>query len=164
MVAQAYNFPDYQFVIAGVSNLPKELYARWQSIFPIKVVYDDAYNLLSVADAALVTSGTATLETALLNVPQVVCYKTSGVSFAIAKMVIKVPYISLVNLVAQKKIVPELIQSDLNNITVQEELKKILTPEGRQAQLEGYAEVRALLGDKGASAKAGSLMVDYLLK
>ncbi|MDI9879793.1 lipid-A-disaccharide synthase [Flectobacillus longus] len=164
MVAQAYNFPDYQFVIAGVSNLPKELYARWQSIFPIKVVYDDAYNLLSVADAALVTSGTATLETALLNVPQVVCYKTSGISFAIAKMVIKVPYISLVNLVAQKKIVPELIQSDLNNITVQEELKKILVPEGRQAQLEGYAEVRALLGDKGASAKAGSLMVDYLLK
>jgi lipid-A-disaccharide synthase len=63
-----------------------------------------------------------------------------------------------------EKIVPELIQSDLNNITVQEELKKILTPEGRQAQLEGYAEVRALLGDKGASAKAGSLMVDYLLK
>lgn len=164
MVAQAYNFPDYQFVIAGVSNLPKELYARWQSIFPIKVVYDDAYNLLSVADAALVTSGTATLETALLNVPQVVCYKTSGISFAIAKMVIKVPYISLVNLVAQKKIVPELIQNDLNNITVQEELNKILTPEGRQAQLEGYAEVRALLGDKGASAKAGSLMVDYLLK
>jgi lipid-A-disaccharide synthase len=79
-------------------------------------------------------------------------------------MVIKVPYISLVNLVAQKKIVPELIQEDLNNITVQEELNKILTPEGRQAQLEGYAEVRALLGDKGASAKAGSLMVDYLLK
>lgn len=164
MVAQAYNFPDYQFVIAGVSNLPKELYARWQSIFPIKVVYDDAYNLLSVADAALVTSGTATLETALLNVPQVVCYKTSGISFAIAKMVIKVPYISLVNLVAQKKIVPELIQGDLNNITVQEELKKILTSEGRQAQLEGYAEVRALLGDTGASAKAGSLMMDYLLK
>lgn len=164
MVAQAYNFPDYQFVIAGVSNLPKELYARWQSIFPIKVVYDDAYNLLSVADAALVTSGTATLETALLNVPQVVCYKTSGISFAIAKMVIKVPYISLVNLVAQKKVVPELIQNDLNNITVQEELNKILTPEGRQAQLEGYAEVKALLGDKGASAKAGSLMVDYLLK
>ncbi|NBA75097.1 lipid-A-disaccharide synthase [Emticicia sp. ODNR4P] len=164
MVAQAYNFPDYQFVIAGVSNLPKELYARWQSIFPIKVVYDDAYNLLSVADAALVTSGTATLETALLNVPQVVCYKTSGISFAIAKMVIKVPYISLVNLVAQKKVVPELIQNDLNNITVQEELNKILTPEGRQAQLEGYAEVRAILGEKGASAKAGSLMVDYLLK
>ncbi|MDI9859744.1 lipid-A-disaccharide synthase [Flectobacillus roseus] len=164
MVAQAYNFPDYQFVIAGVSNLPKELYARWQSIFPIKVVYDDAYNLLSVADAALVTSGTATLETALLNIPQVVCYKTSGISFAIAKMVIKVPYISLVNLVAQKKIVPELIQNDLNNTTVQEELNKILTPEGRQAQLEGYAEVKALLGDKGASAKAGSLMVDYLLK
>ncbi|MFY7828818.1 MAG: lipid-A-disaccharide synthase [Flectobacillus sp.] len=164
MVAQAYNFPDYQFVIAGVSNLPKELYARWQSIFPIKVVYDDAYNLLSVADAALVTSGTATLETALLNVPQVVCYKTSGISFAIAKMVIKVPYISLVNLVAQKKIVPELIQNDLNNNTVQEELNKILRPEGRQAQQEGYAEVRAILGEKGASAKAGSLMVDYLLK
>jgi lipid-A-disaccharide synthase len=89
MVAQAYNFPDYQFVIAGVSNLPKELYARWQSIFPIKVVYDDAYNLLSVADAALVTSGTATLETALLNVPQVVCYKTSGISFASPKWLSK---------------------------------------------------------------------------
>jgi lipid-A-disaccharide synthase len=89
MVAQAYNFPDYQFVIAGVSNLPKELYARWQSIFPIKVVYDDAYNLLSVADAALVTSGTATLETALLNVPQVVCYKTSGISFALPKWLSK---------------------------------------------------------------------------
>lgn len=163
MVTQAYNFPDYQFVVAGVSNLPKELYARWQSLFPIKIVYDDSYNLLSVAEAALVTSGTATLETALLNIPQVVCYKTSGISYAIAKRLIRVPFISLVNLIAQKKVVTELIQNDLTAENLKIELEKItINLTTRQEQLEGYAEIIRILGEKGASEKAGSLMVDYL--
>ncbi len=163
MVAQAYQFPDYQFVIAGVSNLPKELYARWQSLFPVKVVYDDAYNLLSVAEAALVTSGTATLETALLNVPQVVCYKTSAISYSIAKRLIKVPFISLVNLIAQKAVVPELIQDEFHTQRVQTELARLLgNSEARQQQLEGYAFINTILGEKGASQRAGELMVKYL--
>lgn len=163
MLSQVYEFPDYQFVVAAVSNLPRELYTRWQSIFPIKIVYDDAYNLLSVADAALVTSGTATLETALLNVPQVVCYRTSGITYQIVKRLIRVPYISLVNLIAEKKVVTELIQNDLTKEKLQIELSKItLDATGRNEQLEGYAAIREKMGTKGASEKAGSLMVNYL--
>jgi len=105
MMSQVYDFPDYQFVIAAVSNLPKELYARWQSIFPVKLVIDDAYNLLSVADAALVTSGTATLETALFGVPQVVCYRGGWAAYQVYKRVIRVPFVSLVNLILGREVV-----------------------------------------------------------
>ncbi len=163
MLSQVYNFPDYQFVIGGVSNLPKELYTRWLSLFPVKIVYDDAYNLLTVADAALVTSGTATLETALLNVPQVVCYKGGAIAAALAKRLIKVPFISLVNLIAEKEVVRELIQQQLTPENLQAELHKItLNQASRQEQLDGYAHIKAILGEKGASQKAGELMVGYL--
>jgi lipid-A-disaccharide synthase len=162
MTSTKSQFPDYQYVIAGVSNLPDSLYKPFEKE-DIKRVTDDAYNLLSVATAALVTSGTATLETALFNVPQVVCYKTGALSYMIAKQLIRVPYISLVNLVAEKEAVKELIQNDLTTEHLIEELRDIL-PNGakREIQLQDYRHVKALLGDKGASEKTGKLMVEYL--
>jgi lipid-A-disaccharide synthase len=165
MLSQVYEFPDYQFVIGTVSNLPKELYARWQSIFPVKLVVDDAYNLLSVADAALVTSGTATLETALFNVPQVVCYRGGWAAYQVYKRVIRVPFVSLVNLIAGREIVKELLQYDLTKENLTEELKNITVNQyTRQKQLEGYAEIKNILGEKGASERAGALMVAEIRK
>ena len=165
MLSQVYEFPDYQFVIGTVSNLPKELYARWQSIFPVKLVVDDAYNLLSVADAALVTSGTATLETALFNVPQVVCYRGGWAAYQVYKRVIQVPFVSLVNLIAGREVVKELLQYDLTKEDLTDELTKItINQHTRQSQLNGYAEIRNILGEKGASERAGALMVEEVRK
>ncbi len=165
MLSQVYEFPDYQFVIGTVSNLPKELYARWQSIFPVKLVVDDAYNLLSVADAALVTSGTATLETALFNVPQVVCYRGGWAVYQVYKRVIRVPFVSLVNLIAGREVVKELLQYDLTKENLTDELTKItINQSTRQSQLDGYAEISNILGEKGASERAGMLMVKEVRK
>ena len=165
MMSQVYEFPDYQFVIGAVSNLPRELYARWQSIFPVKIVIDDAYNLLSVADAALVTSGTATLETVLFNVPQVVCYRGGWAAYQVYKRLIRVPFVSLVNLIAGREVVKELLQYDLIKENLFTELSKITTnPTTRQNQLDGYLEIRNILGEKGASERAGALMVADLKK
>jgi lipid-A-disaccharide synthase len=162
MTATKPYFPDYQYVIAGVSNLPIELYQSFENN-NIKLVTDAAYDLLSVATAALVTSGTATLETALFEVPQVVCYKTGSISYAIAKRLIRIPYISLVNLIVQKEAVRELIQEELTTENLTLELKAIL-PDGekRNRQLNDYHEVKAILGEKGASERVGELMVKYL--
>ena len=165
MMSQVYEFPDYQFVIGTVSNLPIELYARWQSIFPVKLVTDDAYNLLSVADAALVTSGTATLETALFNVPQVVCYRGGWAAYQVYKRVIRVPFVSLVNLIAGREVVKELLQYDLTKENLTKELSKITTNKTtRQNQLDGYSEIRNILGEKGASERVGKLVVEELRK
>ncbi|WP_041343350.1 lipid-A-disaccharide synthase [Runella slithyformis] len=162
MTSTKSQFPEYQYVIAGVSNLPDDLYKSFEDE-GVKCVTNEAYNLLSVASAALVTSGTATLETALFNVPQVVCYKTGALSYLIARQLIRVPYISLVNLVAEKEAVKELIQNELTTERLTEELRAVL-PGGarREVQLEDYCHVKALLGEKGASEKAGRLMVHYL--
>ena len=163
MMSQVYEFPDYQFVIGAVSNLPKELYARWQSIFPVKIVIDDAYNLLSVADAALVTSGTATLETALFNIPQVVCYRGGWAAYQVYKRVIRVPFVSLVNLIAGRELVKELLQNDFTKENLTEELSKItINQTSRKNQLVGYLEIKNILGEKGASERAGALMVQSL--
>jgi lipid-A-disaccharide synthase len=163
MMSQVYEFPDYQFVIGAVSNLPKELYARWQSIFPVKIVMDDAYNLLSVADAALVTSGTATLETALFNIPQVVCYKGGWAAYQVYKRVIRVSFVSLVNLIAGREVVKELLQNDLTKENLFTELSKItINQTTRQNQLDGYAEIKNILGEKGASERTGRLVVEEL--
>ena len=163
MLAVQPHFPDHQFVIAGVKNLPASLYDKYVTAGKAVIVYESTYDLLSVADAALVTSGTATLETALLNVPEVVCYKTSGFSYAIAKRVIKVRFISLVNLIMDKEVVRELIQDELNEKNISEELASIL-PGGkkRDIQLGDYARLQELVGSEGASERAGRLMVSYL--
>lgn len=164
MLAAANRFPDYQFVVGMVSNLPDELYDRFLGNYPtIKRVNDAAYDLLSISAAALVTSGTATLETALLNIPQVVCYKTTGVSYAIAKRLIAVPFISLVNLIAGFQVVPELIQNMLTPDHIAAELSQIL-PGGSQraSQLAGYAAIQQKMGEPGASERAGRFMVAAL--
>ncbi|GAB3703259.1 lipid-A-disaccharide synthase [Spirosoma flavus] len=159
-------FPDYQFVLGTVSNLPTTLYDSLLIDFPnVKRAQDAAYDVLTIATAALVTSGTATLETALLNVPQVVCYKTTGISYAIAKRLIAVPFISLVNLIAGREVVKELIQNDLTSDNVARELQAILPDTiGRKDMLAGYAEVQAKMGEPGASERAGRKMVGELQK
>jgi lipid-A-disaccharide synthase len=165
MVSVVSEFPDYEFIIAGVSDFEETYY---QQIFAkagftgkIKIVFDQTYDLLSHATAALVTSGTATLETSLFEVPQVVCYKTSGITYAIAKNLIKVPYISLVNLVGEKKIVTELIQQHLNTKEITLELRKILpsAPE-RQIQLNDYKILKERLSVTGASETTARLIVN----
>lgn len=156
-------FRDYQFVVAAVSNLNQSYYENFNRDPNIKIVYDQTYDLLANAQAALVTSGTATLETALFNVPQVVCYTTSLISYWIGRAVIKVPYISLVNLIAGKPVVTELIQNELTGRNIITELKKILTDENFiQQQKASYQEIREKLGEANSAAKAAELMVKYL--
>ncbi|MBD2754987.1 lipid-A-disaccharide synthase [Spirosoma validum] len=164
MLTATRQFPDYQFVVGTVSNLPKELYDHFLRDYPdVLRVSDAAYDLLHISTAALVTSGTATLETALLNIPQVVCYKTTGVTYAIAKHLIAVPFISLVNLIADREVVKELIQNEFTPEHVTAELKAIL-PGGSQRdnQLVGYADVQKKMGEPGASERAGQQMVKVL--
>lgn len=166
MLEATRQFPGYQFVVGTVSNLPQKLYDGLLTDYPaITRVSDAAYDLLHISTAALVTSGTATLETALLNIPQVVCYKTTGISYAIAKQLIAVPFISLVNLIADREVVRELIQRDLTPQQITAELQRILPGNpGRETQLAGYAEVQQKMGGPGASERAGRLMVDELRK
>lgn len=157
-------FPTYQFVVGTVSNLPASLYdtllANYSGVLRVE---DAAYDLLQVSTAALVTSGTATLETALLNIPQVVCYRTTVISYAIAKNLIAVPFISLVNLIANREVVKELIQNDLTPDQITAELQRILPgQEGRSTLLSGYADVQKKMGAAGASERAGRLMVEAL--
>lgn len=156
-------FPQYQFVVAAVSNLNREFYRNFEQSADLSIVTNQTYDLLAQAQAALITSGTATLETALFNVPQVVCYSTSAISYWIARLVIKVPYISLVNLIANKPVVKELIQSDLTSQNIIIELKKITENEAViQQQKNDYQAIRNLLGEAKSAEKAAQIMVKYL--
>ena len=162
MIAILPGFQEYQFVVAGVSNLDPNYYRHFERN-GIKFLFDQTFDLLSYAKAALVTSGTATLETALFDVPQIVCYRTSALSYAIGKMVIKVPYISLVNLIVGRAVVKELIQGDFNARNLLDELRTLLTDADYMARLKvGYAELRAKLGQQQAANKTAKLMVGYL--
>jgi lipid-A-disaccharide synthase len=122
-------------------------------------VQKQTYDLLSQAEAALVTSGTATLETALFQVPEVVCYKGGNLSYQIAKRLIDVKYISLVNLIVDKPLVKELIQNNFNSKELHNELLKLFLPENRAEIKSGFTELQALMGDAGASQRAAALMV-----
>ena len=162
MLAVLPAFQDYQFVVAGVSNLDRTYYQHFERN-GIRIVFDQAYDLLSRASAALVTSGTATLETALFNVPQVVCYRTSALTYLIGKALIKVPYISLVNLIVGREVVAEFIQGNFTARNLLDELKRLLTDQDYIArQKAGYAELREKLGQRSAARQAASLMVKYL--
>lgn len=163
MVKVARFFPEYQFVLAGVKNLPDELYRKIIGKEPVILVKDKTLEVLKISEAALVKSGTATLESALLNVPQVVCYKGDFFSMLIALMVIKVKYISLVNLIMDTEVVREIRGYSLNSRNLVRELKAIL-PGGnsRQKILENYVQVRMRLGPAGASARIAGDMVKRL--
>ena len=155
-------YPNSQFLIAGVRNLSPEVYEKALAA-GIKVVYDQTYDLLYHANAAIVTSGTATLETALFNVPQVVVYKTSSISYHIAKLLIRVQFISLVNLIAGKEVVKELIQEHYSVSEVKSELNALLGYADRKREIrEGYAEVREKLGEGRASDETARLIVNSL--
>ena len=158
-------FPDYQFVVAKAPSLDDSLYQSFMQGYPnVSSVSNETYALLTRSAAALVTSGTATLETALFGVPQVVCYKASPVTYSIAKRLVKLKYISLVNLIMDKPVVTELIQHDLTPENIERELRAILQNGERRARmLQDYDALRALLQQGGnASAKAAQSIVKML--
>jgi lipid-A-disaccharide synthase len=159
------DFPDYKFVIAGISGIGKDFYQSIIGDSKCEIEWDNTYGLLSRSEAAIVTSGTATLETALHHVPEVICYKASPISYLIARQLIKgIEFICIVNLIAGRKIVTELIQNEVNPVNLKRELNALLNTTDRQRILEGYEEVRKLLGESGASARAADLMIGYLNK
>lgn len=155
-------FPDYQFVIAGAPSQPEKVYQSYIKNDRVHFVSNATYDLLSMADAALVTSGTATLETALFKVPQVVCYKSSWLSYQIGKRVVKLKFISLVNLIMDRKVVAELIQNELNTKRLTAELKHILEPKTQQQLQTDYNDLEQQLGGPGASQKVAELVVKDL--
>jgi lipid-A-disaccharide synthase len=156
-------FPEIQFAVAAVDNLPQTYYQPLRVMSNVKFVTGATYDLLSHSRAAIVTSGTATLETALFKVPQVVVYKTSSVSYVIAKNLIRVPYISLVNLVGNREIVKELIQSRAGVSEISEEVERLLNNQNYRASLlTGYDEIIKLLDIGSASDNAADLMLRYL--
>lgn len=152
--------PEYRWVIAGISTFDRAFYTSQGGDF--ELVFDRTYDLLSVADAAVVTSGTATLETALFRVPEVVVYKTSGLTYAIARMLVKIRFISLVNLVADKEVVKELIQGDYTPENTRKELKKLLSDNKfRERQLNDYKILTEKLGNREASKTAAQTILNY---
>lgn len=159
MLSVVNDFQDYQFVIAGAPSKEKEFYREFLKGSNIALVENDTYNLLNNAHAALVTSGTATLETALFKVPQVVCYRGNSVSYQIARRVIKVKYISLVNLIQDQEVVKELIQGELTTENICSELEKILSAEGRTRMLNNYESLIRNCGGVGASAYTAELVL-----
>lgn len=162
MISAAKDFNEYQFVIAGAPSQEKSFYETFLNFKNIHFVTNKTYDLLSISDAALVTSGTATLETALFKVPQVVCYKGSRISYEIAKRVIKLDYISLVNLILNKTVVTELIQTDFNTKRLKEELSNILDPYKRASMFLDYYDLEQVLGGRGASEKTAQLIYESI--
>ena len=164
MLSVTPSFPDYEFVVAKAPGVSDDFYAPLLAKFPnVRTTTNATYAVLLQATAALVTSGTATLETALFGVPEVVCYKGNKISYLIAKRLIKVKYISLVNLIMDRLVVKELIQDDMNTQNLVAELKNLLhNQEYRGRILSDYDQLRALLLKGGnASAKAAEEIVDY---
>ena len=158
-------FQDYQFIVAKAPGLDENFYDTLLKDYPnVSYVANKTYDLLLQAKAALVTSGTATLETALFGVPEVVCYKGSNISYQIAKRVIKIKYISLVNLIMDKEVVKELIQDEMNTRNLIAELNKLLNDPGQKEQLQkDYAALRSLLSKGGnASANAAKSIAHFL--
>ncbi|MBB1283484.1 lipid-A-disaccharide synthase [Flavisolibacter sp. BT320] len=166
MLEAAKLFPSYRFIIAQAPGQPLSFYQELTAAYPNVwiALSGQTYTLLTKAKAALVTSGTATLETALFSVPQVVCYKGSAISYQIAKRLVKIKYISLVNLIMDKPVVKELIQGELTISNIQHELDAILHKEEKIGKmLSDYRELRAILQKEGnASARAAQEIVGYL--
>jgi lipid-A-disaccharide synthase len=161
------NFKDYQIIIAGAPNksinyYEKIILSNKESRSSIKVICNQTYDILRISSAAIVTSGTATLETALFKVPQVVCYKTSVISYLIGRLLIhNLKFISLVNIILDKHVVKELIQNNCNKDNLVIELQKILNKSDRSLMLKEYELLHKKLGGKGASKKTAELISKY---
>ncbi|MFP4064905.1 MAG: lipid-A-disaccharide synthase [Bacteroidales bacterium] len=163
MAAMTNYFPDYQFVVAAVSAYDKEFYLQYAGNTNISLVYDQTYPLLANAEAALVASGTAALETALFNVPQVVCYKANTISYHIARHLLKVRYISLVNLIMDKPVVREMIQDDFNREALRHELDRLLYNSAYRSRMkEEYRQLEQKLGGEGASDRAAREIAEFV--
>ncbi|HNW74721.1 MAG: lipid-A-disaccharide synthase [Bacteroidales bacterium] len=157
------HYPSHQFVIAGAPSIPVDFYRNIVGTDTIKIVTGQTYDLLSYAEAALVTSGTATLETALIGTPQVVCYKGNYLSYLIAKRLVHVTHISLVNLIYGGTLIPELIQTECNPENIARNLDKILDQGAdRERIISGYQEIKKDLGGTGTSGRVAKKMVQYL--
>lgn len=159
-VVQAH--PEFEFVIAGAPSLDYEFYKQFIDLDQMHFISNETYDLLSCSYAGLITSGTATLETALFKVPQVVCYKASSISYRIAKTFVNLKYISLVNLIMDAPVVKELIQGDLNEENLKKSFAEILEPNHRTKLLKTYDELAELLGGGGASERVAEKIVDSL--
>lgn len=155
------DYPDYQFVIAGAPSQEPSFYQPFLKNSQVRLIMNKTYDILSFANAALVTSGTATLEAALFKVPQVVCYKGSWISYEIAKRIIKLEYISLVNLIMNKPVVTELIQNEFTTKTLKASLNQILDDYHRAKLFLDYYDLEKKLGGRGASAKTAKLILEY---
>ena len=162
MLTVVEDFNNYQFVIAGAPGQDASFYAPFIKKQNVHLLLDKTYDLLSLCNAALVTSGTATLETALFKVPQVVCYKGSRGSYEIAKRIIKLKYISLVNLILDREVVTELIQTEFNPKRLKKELIYILDDYHRAVLFLDYYDLEQKLGGKGASEKTAKLIVEAI--
>jgi len=165
MLAVVNQFPHYQFVIAGAPSFNMEYYRQFFAHKNIPVIFNATYDILNVAEAAVVASGTATLETALFNVPQVVVYKGNAITIGIARMLIKIKFISLVNLIMDSEVVKELIQQECNPSTIIAELDSLLNDKAyRHKMLADYDVLDEKMGTPGASAKTAALIVKYASK
>jgi lipid-A-disaccharide synthase len=167
MLEATKEFPDLIFILAQAASLSDDLILQYTKNYPnVQVVKDQTYALLSIADAALVTSGTATLETALFKIPEIVCYKGSPISYQIGKKLIKVPFISLVNLIMGKKVVQELIQDELTSNNIKKELQKIISPGSvRELMIDDFNKLHSQLSTGGsASNNAADVIKKMILK
>ncbi|MBN1199664.1 MAG: lipid-A-disaccharide synthase [Bacteroidales bacterium] len=162
MIEMIPSFKEYQFVVAGAPAIDHALYRSVIGEVPVAIVFQQTYDLLSHAEAALVTSGTATLETALVGTPEVVCYRGSRLSFWIARRIVHVPYISLVNLIMGREVVKELIQHFFTSKNLRRELTRLLDPSTREMMQRDYNQLSQKLGGHGASDRTASLMIQYL--
>lgn len=165
MLSVEKDFPEYQFIIAGVEVLDKSVYKEAMLESKAPILYKETYNLLKHSHAALVASGTATLETALIETPQVVCYNIGGGRLLdwMYRKIIKVKYLSLVNLILDKLLVTELLQHRLNRANIKRELSRIVNEgDDRNTILEGYKEIKTLLGDREVSNNAAEKMMEML--
>jgi lipid-A-disaccharide synthase len=162
MLSMVDEFSDYQFVIAGAPSQDFSFYQQIIGARKVRFINNKTYDLLSISYAALVASGTATLETALFKVPQVVCYKGSAISYQIAKRIITLKFISLVNLIMDREVVKELIQNDFTKENLRVELTNILEEKHRTKLFSEYYELERILGGKGASEKVAKAIVTEL--
>lgn len=156
-------YPDYNFIVAAAPSVPLDFYHEIIKNARVQIIAGKTYEIIQNSVAAMVTSGTATLETALFEIPEVVCYKGSAISYFIARKLVKVNYISLVNLIADRQIVLELIQHELNTSNLKVELEKLLNDKlYRATMIDNYKNLKQLLGGTGASDKAAALIFNSL--
>lgn len=158
-------FPEFDFVVAGVSSHSKDFYYKYILSNKAKLIFDKTYSILNVSHAAVVCSGTATLETALFNIPEVVCYKANPISFAIGKLLVNLDYISLVNIILNKMAVVELLQKDWNWEDLHKEFKKIAFDEQYRVQMQmEFSNLRTMLGNAGASRIVAKKIINEIEK